>query len=366
MNQGLKINNKLLPISWLYGIGIGIRNKLFDWNFFPVEEFSVPVISIGNLAVGGTGKTPHIEYLIRLLSPNYKVAVLSRGYKRKTSGFILADENANSERIGDEPAQMHQKFPEILVAVDANRRRGINQLLKLPNNIRPEVILLDDAFQHRYVKPSLSILLTDYRRLFDKDKLLPAGRLREPAKNKKRANIIIVTKCPEELDVQTHNTIKKAIDISTEQQLFFSAFQYKKLHAVFGEKRSLLLSELKEKNCSIFLITGIAAPQNLIKHLGNYTENLETRLFPDHHFFSRQEIEKIREDFQDISTQNKIIITTEKDAVRLMSMDAFPQELRPYVYSLPIEVIFILNQENLFIQKIEEHVKDFTRNRILA
>ncbi|MDR2843550.1 MAG: tetraacyldisaccharide 4'-kinase, partial [Candidatus Symbiothrix sp.] len=184
----------LLPLSWLYGGIIWLRNKFFDWKIFPGESFNVPVISIGNLAVGGTGKTPHTEYLIRLLSKQYKVAVLSRGYQRKTKQYLLAGAGASAQTIGDEPFQMHRKFPDILVAVDKNRREGIQKLLNLPENQRPEVILLDDAYQHRYVKPSLSILLTDSKRLFTGDALLPAGRLREPASNRARADIVICTK----------------------------------------------------------------------------------------------------------------------------------------------------------------------------
>ncbi|MDR2806060.1 MAG: tetraacyldisaccharide 4'-kinase, partial [Dysgonamonadaceae bacterium] len=197
MKNVIRINKALLPLSWLYGMVVALRNYLFDRGIFRSEDFPVPVISIGNLSAGGTGKTPHTEYLIRKLSKNHKVAVLSRGYKRKTRGFVLADDNASARTLGDEPFQMFRKFPEIPVAVDANRRRGIRHLLNLPEAIKPEVIMLDDAFQHRYVKPSLSLLLADSRRPFSDDYLLPAGRLREPAKNYRRADFIIYTKCSE-------------------------------------------------------------------------------------------------------------------------------------------------------------------------
>jgi tetraacyldisaccharide 4'-kinase len=191
MSEEISIKKGLRPLSKLYGWAVGVRNKWFDSGILKSEQFSVPVISIGNLTVGGTGKTPHTEHLIRLLSKKYKVAVLSRGYRRKTSGFHLANAQSTAQTIGDEPFQMFRKFPEATVAVDGNRRRGIKRLLELPVNHRPEIILLDDAYQHRYVTPSLSILLTNRQRLFSKDELLPAGRLREPAANSHRANIVI-------------------------------------------------------------------------------------------------------------------------------------------------------------------------------
>jgi tetraacyldisaccharide 4'-kinase len=215
----------LYPLAWLFGLVVTFRNKLFDWGVFSSEVFPVPVISIGNITVGGTGKTPHTEYLIGLLSNKYRVAVLSRGYKRKTRGFILADENTNSHHIGDEPLQIFRKFPSIVVAVDANRRRGIRNLLQLPDNQKPEVILLDDAFQHRYVKPSLSILLTDSNRPFYDDYLLPTGRLREPAKNYKRADWIIYTKCPEVFTSADYQIRTERVNLLPHQQLFFSSYR---------------------------------------------------------------------------------------------------------------------------------------------
>ena len=194
-NDKIKLNCYLSPLSFLYGIGVWLRNRLFDRDILHSEQYSIPLICIGNLSVGGTGKTPHTEYIIRLLKDKYRVAVLSRGYKRQTSGFVLAGSECSSSEIGDEPFQMKNKFPDILVAVDANRRRGIRNLLSLPEQEKPEVILLDDAYQHRYVRPSLSIVLTDYHRLFYHDKLMPVGRLREPISNINRADIVVVTKC---------------------------------------------------------------------------------------------------------------------------------------------------------------------------
>ena len=194
-NNKIKLYSLLTPLSFIYGIVVWIRNILFDWGIFTSEQYSIPIISIGNLSVGGTGKTPHTEYLIQLLIDKYRIAVLSRGYKRKTSGYLLATSQSTSFDIGDEPYQIKRKYPNILVAVDSNRRRGILNLLSLPIEQRPEVILLDDAYQHRYVQPSLSIVLSDFHRLFYLDRLLPVGHLREPASNIHRADKVIVTKC---------------------------------------------------------------------------------------------------------------------------------------------------------------------------
>ena len=205
--KSVKINHWLIPVSWLYGLGVEIRNKLFDWGILPAEEFDIPVISVGNLAVGGTGKTPHIEYLIELLGHKYHIAVLRRGYKRKSRGFILADDKSTAREIGDEPYQIKRKYPNITVAVDANRRRGIKQLKKQIPDI--DVILLDDAFQHRYVTPLSSIVLTDYNRALHLDKLLPAGRLRESRHELSRANMVIVTKCPIDMKPIEYNIISR-------------------------------------------------------------------------------------------------------------------------------------------------------------
>ncbi len=364
-----KINYLLLPFSFIYGLVTGIRNKLFDWGILPGEEFSVPVISVGNLTVGGTGKTPHTEYLIRLLSRKYKVAVLSRGYKRKTSGFILADKQATSSTIGDEPFQMFRKFPFILVAVDSDRRRGIRELLNLPDDKRPSVILLDDAFQHRYVIPSLSILLTDNNRLIYEDFLLPAGRLRESFRSRSRAQMVIVTKCPDIFKPIDYRIIAQNLKLMPHQQLYFTSFKYGDLIPVFRsydlfEKKSL--SDIQAENTAILLLAGIASPQGLIEKLGDYTSNLTTCIYPDHHDYTSEDLKNILEKFNQIPSVNKIIVTTEKDAVKFIETPSLNELLKDRFYYLPIEVSFHLKQENLFIQNILNHVKDFTGNGKLA
>lgn len=367
MTGQVKIYKSLLPFSFLYGIGVWFRNKLFDWKILPTEEFSIPIICVGNITVGGTGKTPHTEFLIRLLSRNAKVAVLSRGYKRKSSGFVLADENATSLTIGDEPYQMYRKFPGILVAVDKNRRRGIRQLLDLPEDKRPEIILLDDAFQHRYVTPSLSILLTDSKRLIYEDVLLPAGRLREHKDNKSRAGMVIVTKCPDEFKPIDYRVILKHLKLYPYQSLFFTSFKYGNLTSVFhpGNNNQIPLQEIKEKNMSVLLVAGIANPQDLIEEVENYSGNLQTMIFPDHHNFSKKDLAKITAAFDKMPGENKMIITTEKDAVRLIRFQP-DDHIKNAMHYLPIEVHFKLEQENSFKQKIEEHVRNIKRNRSMA
>lgn len=228
----IKIHKWLYPVSWIYGAVVTVRNKLFDWGFLRSKSFDVPVICIGNLSVGGTGKTPHTEYLIKLLRNSYHVAVLSRGYKRHSRGYVLATSQSTARSIGDEPYQMYTKFPSVTQAVDENRCHGIEQLLAIKEP-SVEVVLLDDAFQHRYVKPGLSILLTDYHRLFCDDTLLPAGRLRESVNGKNRAQIVIVTKCPQDIKPIDYNIITKRLNLYPYQQLYFSSFRYGNLQPVF-------------------------------------------------------------------------------------------------------------------------------------
>jgi tetraacyldisaccharide 4'-kinase len=361
MSGNIKIHQWLYPFAWLYGLVVTLKNKLFDWGVFQGETFPVPVISIGNLTVGGTGKTPHTEYLIRLLNEKYRIAVLSRGYKRKTKGFILADRNSDSRQIGDEPMQMFRKFPEILVAVDANRSRGIRRLLQLPDNQKPDVILLDDAFQHRHVKPSLSILLTDSNRPFYEDYLLPAGRLREPAKNYRRADWIVCTKCPETFTSADYQILMEKLHVRPHQQLFFSSFRYKNLLPVFPEGNTLKeesIERLSHENFSILLVAGLANPSGLIEFLNKYISDLQIIIYSDHHNFTQKDIQAMMGFIHANTNQNKRIITSEKDAVRLANHPFLSDEMKAFIYYLPIEVIINLNEDK-FIQKIENHVRNF-------
>ena len=360
-----KIYKPLYPLSWIYGGVTAFRNKLFDWNIIRSKSFDIPIICIGNLSVGGTGKTPHTEYLINLLHQQYHVAVLSRGYKRKTKGYLLANDESSPASIGDEPYQIKSKFHNIRVAVDEKRCHGVEQLLKL-DNPPVDVILLDDAFQHRYVKPGLNILLTDYNRLFSEDAILPAGRLRESEAGKRRARIVIVTKCPSTLKPIDYNIITKKLNLFPYQQLYFSSFRYGNLKAVFPEiqanetAKEMRISSIKEME--VLLVTGIASPKTLVEKLENYTNHIKLLSFDDHHDFSIQDMELIENQFEKLNPQNRIIITTEKDATRLKNHPHLSEALKPYIYAQPIEVKILQNQQNNLNQQIFGYVRKNSRN----
>lgn len=363
--RNVKINHWLYPFSLLYGMGVGLRNKLFDWKIFRSKSFDIPVICIGNITVGGTGKTPHTEYLVSLLRKEYSVAVLSRGYKRRTKGFILADDHSTSSTIGDESYQIKTKFPEIRVAVDSKRVRGISKLLELKNP-PVQVVLLDDAFQHRYVEAGINILLTDYNRLFCEDVLLPAGRLREPDKGKNRAQMVIVTKCPRDIKPIDFNIIAKRLNLFPWQQLYFTRLRYGKLIPVFKDstsrKRTL---ETLNGNEQILLLTGIVSPEAMEEEIARYNKNIHLASYGDHHNFSKKDLKKIAKEFHQLPGE-KLVITTEKDAARLLSHPDMDEELKRNIYALPIEIEFLLNQESIFKQNIITYVRKNKGNSSLA
>ncbi len=361
----IKINEWLLPLSWLYGLGVGFRNFLFDAGVLKTHAYKVPIISVGNITVGGTGKTPHVEYLVRLLKDKMRVAVLSRGYKRKSSGFVKAEKDTPMKMIGDEPYQMKKKFPTITVAVDKKRTRGIETLTNQDSNKSDiDVILLDDAFQHRHVKPGINILLVDYHRLVIYDKLLPAGRLREPLKGKNRADIVIVTKCPKELKPMEYRVITKAMELFPYQHLYFTTLEYEALHPVFQKTKSTIsLSELSDKN--ILLLTGIASPRQMLEDLSPVAKSITPMTFADHHNFKRKDIEKLNEVYASMPSP-KLIVTTEKDAARLITCENLDEEVKKNLYYLPIRINFMLDQEELFNENIIGYVRKNSRNSILA
>ncbi|MFY8182551.1 MAG: tetraacyldisaccharide 4'-kinase [Flavobacterium sp.] len=331
----------LFPFSILYGWITSIRNFLFDKGILKSYSFDIPIIAVGNLSVGGTGKTPQIEYLIRLLSSNYKIATLSRGYKRKSEGFVLADSNSNAQILGDEPFQIHQKFPNIHVAVDAQRKNGIEQLLKL--DTKPEVILLDDAFQHRKVKAGFYILLSSFDDLYFNDFMLPTGNLRESRSGAKRANVIIITKCPKDLSELAQENIIKKIGLNV--PIFFSFIDYdSEVYNEFESKRVEGIIDVDK-----LLLAGIAKPEPFFAYL--QAEKNVKLVYPDHHHFSEKDIEEIKN-----KANNKLIITTEKDYVRLKN-----QNLKSLFY-LPIKSSFISKGDD-FNQTILNYVGTSTRNR---
>ena len=359
----IKINEWLLPLSWLYGLGVGIRNTLFDLGILKSRSFDVPVISVGNITVGGSGKTPHVEYLIRLLHNKYRVAVLSRGYKRKTKGYILADENSTMSDIGDEPYQMHSKFKNVSIAVDRNRCNGIERLTNDEPTKDTDVILLDDAYQHRYVKPGINILLVDYHRLIIYDKLLPAGRLRESKEGKTRADIVIVTKCPKDLKPMSFRVLSRAMDLFPYQQLYFTCLKYGDLHALFNDSKRPL-KDIKPNEHTL-LVTGIASPEQMVEDLSPYCKNITSLKFSDHHQFNADDVEKINSTFAMMQTP-RLIITTEKDATRRENIEGLSEEVKNSIYTLPVEVQVMLDQQEKFDEVILSYVQKNSKNSTLT
>lgn len=307
----------------------------------PQVEFDVPVIGVGNITVGGTGKTPHTEYIVSQLCGSQKLAVLSRGYKRKTKGFIVANSKSTPETIGDEPWQIYHKFGKLIkVAVCESRKKGISELLKLYPDL--ELIILDDSFQHRWVKPKVSILLMEYDRPVYKDNLLPLGRLRESAHEIYRADKVIVTKCPENLSPIDYRIVVRDLDLMKFQKIYFSRYSYDELQPVFADETKFKanISSLTSKD-SILLLTGIAHPRYFVRHFKNYACKKKVEHFSDHHDFSRTDIQRIDRRFRAMSGERKLIITTEKDAVRLVHNPYFPQELKPFVFYQPVSVTML-------------------------
>jgi tetraacyldisaccharide 4'-kinase len=345
----------LFPLSLLYGTVTGIRNILFDLKILKSVGFDLPVISVGNLTAGGTGKTPHVEYLLKLLSEKFSVGLLSRGYKRKTKGFQLAGKNSLPQDIGDESYQVLKKFKTISVAVDENRVHGIVQMKKKIKNLG--ALILDDAFQHRYVKAGISILLIDYYRPVFKDYLLPMGDLRETKSALSRADIVIVTKVPENMAPIEKRLWIKELDLFPYQLLFFTGFTYGNLVPVFDKvKKNTSLGEVKKDASSILLLTGIANPEPMKKTLQEYTGNLVTLSFPDHHEYTQSDLDTVQKKYTKPDHGKNIIITTEKDAVKLKQLKKVDPVLKENMFYLPVEVKFLDNGQKEFDKKIIEYV----------
>ncbi len=324
----------LLPFALLYGMAIFVRNLLFDIGLFPSKQFAIPVISVGNLRTGGTGKTPHAEYLIRLIKDKYRVALLSRGYKRKSKGFKIAGPDSGLNDIGDEPLQIHKKFPGIVVAVHEKRSKGIQLILKKFPDVN--LIILDDAFQHRYVKPGLNLLLTGYYKPFFNDFLLPVGNLREAKCRAKRADALIVTKTPSVLSPLDRRFFLKKLEKYKLEPVFFSTYRYMALRPLTSDLNDKPPKSIK----SIFMLTGIANTTALEEHLKTKCKELFVHKFPDHHKFSVKNLKNLRNHFEKTISFSKIIVTTEKDAMRLKHPRLLEQLSGLPVYYLPVEVAF--------------------------
>ena len=342
-------------LAWIYGCIVNLRNWLFDMDILHSQSYDHPIIGVGNLTVGGTGKTPHTELLVgMMLEEGLTVATLSRGYKRKTHGFRIATAESTADEMGDEPMQMARRYPEITVAVDENRCHGIDSLLR---EKKPDVIVLDDVFQHRYVKPGLNILLVDYNRPAHSDRMLPAGRLREPFEGRKRADIVIVTKCPRGMTPIDFRVFEHDMALMPFQKLFFSTLRYGDLIPLFADQPLLPLKQLRQIDNAL-LVSGIANPEQLRQDLIPHCQRLSLLTFPDHHAFTKRDAERINETFRLLPADEKIIITTAKDAVRLRLIeDKLSKTVRTSIYVLPIKVEFLRDEERTFQRIVVDYVR---------
>ncbi len=341
----------LWPFSLIYGAVTWLRNTLYDTKIFKQTSFDqVKTICVGNLIAGGAGKTPHTEYLLKLLQKEFNSATLSRGYKRKTSGFFVVDTDTNPDQCGDEPLQIKQKYPNALVAVDENRVKGVKKILAKKEI---DVILLDDAFQHRKIKCGLNILLTEYDNLFTNDELIPAGRLRESKKGYLRADMVIVTKTPEHATPIDLRGITKEVNVRPYQNLFFSYLKYGHPYNIFDKKETINIP-MQLFKCNVLLVTGIANPKPMLTYVKEYAEGVIHKDFPDHHHFTKDDVAQIKQAYDLIENENKLLITTEKDATRLIS---FVDELKEVsIFVLPIEIDFKTKTEE-FNQQIIKYVR---------
>ncbi len=356
----------LYPLAVLYDIVTSVRNFFFDTGILKSKQFKISTISVGNITVGGTGKTPHTELLVRLLKDKYKTAVLSRGYKRLTKGFFIADNHEKTSKIGDESKQIKDKFPDITVAVCEKRTLGVEEICTGKKDT--EVIILDDAFQHRYINPGLSILLVDYNRPIFEDKIMPAGQLRESSKQIKRADVIIVSKVPPKIKPIELNLFEKKLKISQLQKIFFSTMKYSDFKPVFIRNFMLIDKEIcKNANYYVLLFTGIANSTPLKNHILKFTKNLTELNFADHHNYDISTIQEIENKFNSLEAENKILLTTEKDAVKLREIENIKTNIKEKMFYIEIEPEILNNKQEEFNKLIISYVrKNKTNNRIFA
>jgi tetraacyldisaccharide 4'-kinase len=345
----------LYPLIIFYGPIVYLRNLLYNLKILRSKKFAIPIISIGNITAGGTGKTPHTEFLVKILKKRFKIAILSRGYKRKTKGFRLAHANSSVAEVGDEPLQIKRKFPDLVVAVHENRAYGVEQLLQLEKAGKPELILLDDAFQHRRIKPALNILLIDFYRQLKDDLLLPAGMLREGKGQMRRADVVIFTKCPDTLTSDQENAIIKGILPKPHQSIYFTGLQYGIFTPVFHAPESPNI----DASSSIIMLSGIAHPNVFKRYLCQITAHICEMSFPDHHFYKQKDLQKVEENYHQLSSANKFIVTTEKDMIRLRDCSFVPDVLRGSMYYLPLEIYFLNGKKDAFTQRVIHYIDNF-------
>lgn len=352
MIQDILAKILLAPFSILYGLSISLRDFLYRRGLLKGVAFNLPVISVGNLSVGGAGKTPHVEYLIRLLKEYLHLAMLSRGYKRKTKGYLLVRPNMTAEQVGDEPMQYKRKFPDVTVAVAESRTLAIPQIIM--DKPEMQIILLDDGFQHRSVKPGYNILLTEYNHLFTRDYLLPSGRLREWRSAYERADTIIVSKCPFEVKQEEKEAIIKEIKPFPHQRIYFSYYAYYKPYYILDPR---YVTELKD-DWEVLLICAIARTDYLVEYLEEKVDEVKILEYEDHHYFNKYDVAHLKSVFDKMESDKKIILTTEKDAMRLELHRPFLMENRLPIFALPVEVKFHFGEGGQF----DEDIKNFLLN----
>ena len=340
----------LLPISFLYSIVLSLRHKLYDWNILKSKSYDIPNICVGNLNFGGTGKTPHIEYLARLLSETYQVAILSRGYGRDTKGFILANEGHTHHDIGDEPLQYFKKFDNIKIAVDEKRCEGMERLLQDENP--PQIVLLDDAYQHRKIKPGLNILLTDYYNLYSDSHLFPAGDLRDIKKAAKRAEIIVVTKSPNVITPYYRRDVESKLKLLPHQKIFYSYIEYLDFKPLSKLSYEVDIKEAK----TVLLLCGIANTYSLEDHIKRKYNTISKIKFNDHHNFTEKDADMIVEKYNSLIGKNKVIITTEKDAMRLINSSFINKFDNIPVFVVPIKIKFHKEEGTSFNDEILNYI----------
>ncbi len=352
----------LYPVSVVYGLITGIKNFLYNTGILPSVEFRIPVICVGNITVGGTGKTPHTEYLVDLLRKEFRVAVLSRGYKRETGGFRIAEPGSAVADTGDEPKQISSKYPDVLVAVDRNRVNGVRRIMEIQPDT--EVIILDDGFQHRRITPGFSILLSDFERLIIRDHMLPYGNLRESIKNMRRADIILITKSPPDLSPIQRRLIVKEIDKAPYQNLYFTSIKYDTPLPLFGKgEASVFRPDVSNMSgTGIVLVTGIANPGPLKEYLKNTAGELIHLDYPDHYRFREKDLETICNAFNRLRSKVRYVITTEKDSVRLREFTNIAEPVKSAMYHIPVKIYFLNDDSNEFDNLIIEYVRKNKRN----
>ena len=360
--MGILRNIILYPASLIYGLITGIRNFMYNTGILPSVQFHLPVICVGNITVGGTGKTPHTEYLVKLLQENFKVATLSRGYKRKSRDFRIASSSSLVSEIGDEPMQIFRKFPETLVTVDINRVHGVTRILE--ENPETDVIILDDGYQHRRITPGFSILLSDFDRLIVRDHMMPYGNLRESIANMRRADIILITKSPENISPIQRRLIVKEVNKAPYQNLYFTSLTYESPIPVYKNKdpEDPPFDLSQSKGCGIVLITGIANPLPLKDYLQHSAEEIIHLSFPDHYTFKEKDINNIYSAYKDLKPPVKYLITTEKDAVRLREFTNIAEPVRSVFYYIPVGIHFLNDDRDEFDNMIVEYVRNNKRN----